>query len=83
MTYMYATSADLKKVFHCGDSTIASCRRFIMDNPGRYTPYGVIRNLTNMLAFADAYKYRGFETLPPFNPEDAALMLGGFRRGQL
>ena len=84
MRYMYATSADLKKIFHCGNSTVQSCRRYIADNPERYTNYGVVRNLTNLLAFADAYKYRGLPAgaLPPFEPESVAALLGG-EYGQL
>ena len=81
MNYLYATTADLKNTFHCGSSTVSSCRRFIAENPGRYTPYGVIGNLTNMLAFADAYKYRTYDVtlLPPFEPEQAAMMIRGVR----
>ncbi len=83
--YMYGKRADIKKVFHCCDSEITACRKFIADNPERYTPGAIKRNLTNMLAFGDAYKYRlcDPDILPPFDPEAEARLLGGYGRGQL
>lgn len=80
MTYpLYATNADIKELFHCGNSTIASCRKYIAENPQRYTGYGLARNLTNVIAFLDAYKYRDYpaEALPAYDPEKLAQVLGG------
>ena len=83
--FMYGTAADLQEVFHVCRATVTNCRRFIRSHPERYTSYGTLDRLTNMLAFADALKYRGYEAdmLPPFDPEEAATALGGYRRGQL
>ena len=75
----YLTYKQIKAKFPCGDSTIRECRRYIADHPERYTAIGVIRNLTNVFCFVDAYKYRGCEDtslLPPFDPREAEQLLG-------
>lgn len=75
---LYENNAGIKKrVCNCGDSTITAVRKFIRDHPERYTEAGTSGNLTNVLCFVDAYKYRKFDAaaLPPFEPEKIARLL--------
>ena len=86
--YLYCKRSDIKAVYHCSDSEITACRKFIAEHPERYTPLAVQRNLTNIFAFGDAYKYRLVEDpsrLPPFDPQEISMLLGGIKRsdGQL
>ena len=75
---IYAKGKTIQERFDVGSSVVNQCRRFISKHPERYTQYGNIRNLTNLAAFADAYKYRKCESayLPPFEPNKALMLMG-------
>lgn len=77
MKSIYMKRKDLRELIDCGDTLVTACRRFIADHPERYTIYGNVGNLTNVLAFIDAQKfYKSDRALPPFRPERIAKMLG-------
>ena len=81
---MYAKGKTIQKQFDIGSAVVNECRRFITNHPERYGQYGNIRNLTSMIAFVDAYKYRKVEDddeLPPFEPDQSVMLLGGKYEG--
>lgn len=78
MKSIYMKRKNLRELIDCGDTVVTACRRFIAEHPERYTIFGNVGNLTNVLAFVDALKFYKSENtaLPPFRPERIAAMLG-------